>query len=117
MEEVMSRLIVSAFSEDTIAAPNNRQPNYIVVSVTDVNGVPVPGLGVPNFKVNAMIVGPGGALVDIPAYYQEGYPASILSMLYLSGEKRGRRVYTFLLSIFAVAAESGSAEDRRSQLA
>ena len=45
----MARLIVTAFSEDTIAAPVNRQPNYIVVSVTDVNGAPVTGLGASNF--------------------------------------------------------------------
>ena len=37
----MARLIVTAFSEDTIAAPGNRQPNYLVASVTDANGLPV----------------------------------------------------------------------------
>lgn len=61
----MARLIVEALSEDTIAAPGNRQPNYIVVSVTDGNGVPVNGLGMTNFKVDPMIVGLGGALVNI----------------------------------------------------
>jgi hypothetical protein len=61
----MARLIVQAFSEDTIAAPGNRQPNYIELSVTDGNGVPVLGLAAANFKVDAMIVGPGGALVNI----------------------------------------------------
>lgn len=61
----MGRLIVSSFSEDSIAAPQNRQPNYLVVSVTDSDGEPVTGLGVPNFKVDPMVVGPGGALVNI----------------------------------------------------
>ena len=61
----MSRLIVQALSEDTIAAPGNRQPNYIVASVTDTNGTPVTGLTAANFRVNPMIVGPGGALVNI----------------------------------------------------
>ena len=61
----MARLIVTAFSEDTIAAPGNRQPNYIEVSVTDGNGEPVIGLAAANFKVDPMIVGPGGALVNI----------------------------------------------------
>lgn len=61
----MARLIVNASSEDTIAAPENRQPNYIIVSVTDANGVPVAGLEASNFKVDAMIVGPGGSLVNI----------------------------------------------------
>jgi hypothetical protein len=31
----MAFLNVVALSEDTIAAPGNRQPNYICVSVTD----------------------------------------------------------------------------------
>jgi hypothetical protein len=58
-------MIVTAISENTIAHPGNRQPNYIVVSVTNQNGEPVTGLTATNFKVEALIVGPGGALVDI----------------------------------------------------
>lgn len=61
----MARLIVNAASEDTIAAPGNRLANYIVVSVTDANGAPVSGLSAADFKVDAVIVGPGGALVNI----------------------------------------------------
>jgi hypothetical protein len=61
----MSRLIIAAQSEDTVAAPGNRQPNYIAVSVTTEAGSPVTGLTAPNFKVDPMIVGPGGALVNI----------------------------------------------------
>jgi hypothetical protein len=61
----MALLLTTAFSEDTIAAPGNRQPNYIVISVTDSNGVPVPGLAAGNFQVDPLIVGPGGALVNI----------------------------------------------------
>lgn len=61
----MARLVVAASSEDTVAAPGNQRPNYIVASVTDANGAPVTGLGVGNFKVDPMIVGPGGALVNI----------------------------------------------------
>lgn len=61
----MARLIVVAFSEDTIAAPGNRERNYIVVSVTDANGEPATGLTAANFQVDPMIVGPGGALVNI----------------------------------------------------
>jgi hypothetical protein len=61
----MARLILEAMSEDTIASPGNRQSNYIVASVTDGNGLPVTGLGATNFKVDPMIVGAGGALVNI----------------------------------------------------
>jgi len=59
------RLIVSAVSEDAIAGPGNRLPNYTVVSVTAVDGTPVTGLAMANFKIDAMVVGPGGSLVNI----------------------------------------------------
>ena len=61
----MGLFITSALSEDTIAAPGNKLNNYITVSVSDFNGVPTTGLNAKNFKVNAMIVGPGGAQVNI----------------------------------------------------
>lgn len=61
----MALLIVCAASEDAIAAPGNRQPNYVLVSVTDATGVPVTGLATTNFRVDPMIVGPGGALVNV----------------------------------------------------
>jgi len=100
----MARLIVTAFSEDTIAAPGNRQPNYIIASVTDVNGVPVTGLATSSFKVDPMIVGPGGALVNIT-----GVTAGRLAGFYLVNvvpiktETWKPGVY-----IFAVAVEKGT---------
>jgi hypothetical protein len=98
----MARLIVTAFSEDTIAAPANRQSNYIVVSVTDADGKPVTGLGVSNFKVDPMIVGPGGALVNItrvdagrlPGFYH-------IDVVPIRKETWKKGVY-----IFAVAVET-----------
>jgi hypothetical protein len=100
----MPRLIVTAFSEDTIAAPGNRQPNYVIVSVTDVNGVPVTGLGVPNFKVDPMIVGPGGALVNIT-----GVSAGRLPGFYLINVVPiGTQTWKAGVYIFAVAVERGS---------
>jgi hypothetical protein len=60
-----TRLIVEALSEDAIAAPENRMPNYITLSVTNEHGLPVTGLTVANFKLDAMIVAPGGVLVEI----------------------------------------------------
>lgn len=61
----MALLNVIALSEDSIASPGNRQPNYICVSVTDTAGEAVTGLTAANFKVDPMVVGPGGALVNI----------------------------------------------------
>ncbi|MBN2393623.1 MAG: hypothetical protein JXR84_23020 [Anaerolineae bacterium] len=107
----MARLIVTAFSEDTIAAPGNRQPNYIVVSVTDTRGVPVTGLGVLNFKVDPMIVGPGGALVDIKGVTTGRLPGFYhINVLPIRQETWKSGVY-----IFAVAIER--AVDRGQTLA
>jgi hypothetical protein len=94
-------LFVSAFSEDTIAAPGNRQPNYIIVSVTDNNGIPVTGLGVANFKVDPMIVGPGGALVNITGVTAGRMPGFyLINVVPIRTETWKSGVY-----IFAVAVE------------
>jgi hypothetical protein len=47
------------------AASGNSNNAALVLSVTDQNGKAVSGLGASNFKVDATIVAPGGALVDI----------------------------------------------------
>ncbi len=100
----MARLIVSAFSEDTIAAPGNRQPNYIIVSATDGNGVPVTGLGMANFKVDPMIVGPGGALVNITGVNAGRLPGFYhINVVPIRAETWKSGVY-----IFAVAVERGA---------
>jgi hypothetical protein len=97
----MARLIVVSFSEDTIAAPGNRQPNYIIASVTDVNGVPVTGLAAPNFKVDPMIVGPGGALVNITSVTAGRLPGFyFINVVPIRTETWKAGVY-----IFAVAVE------------
>jgi hypothetical protein len=100
----MARLIVNAFSEDTIATPGNRQPNYIIVSATDGNGVPATGLGAPNFKVDPMIVGPGGALVNITSVTAGRLPGFyLINVVPIRTETWKQGVY-----IFAVAVERGA---------
>lgn len=100
----MARLIVTAFSEDTIAAPGNRQPNYIVTSVTDQNGAPVTGLNASSFKVDPMIVGPGGALVNITGVAAGRLPGFYhINVVPIRKETWKSGVY-----IFAVAVERGS---------
>lgn len=100
----MARLIVSAFSEDTIAGPGNRQPNYIIVSVTDVNGVPVTGLNAGNFKTQPMIVGPGGALVNVTGVATGSLPGFYnINVVPIGTETWKAGVY-----IFAVAVTHGA---------
>ncbi len=58
-------LQIQADSEDVIAEPGNRKPNYLVLSVSDADGNPVLNLTENNIQVDPMIVGPGGSLVEI----------------------------------------------------
>jgi hypothetical protein len=102
--EIMARLIVEAFSEDSIAAPGNRQPNYVVASVTDANGVPVTGLVAANFKVQPLIVGPGGALVNIVSVSAGIFPGFYhINVVPIRTETWKAGVY-----IFAIAVERGA---------
>jgi hypothetical protein len=99
----MARFIVEASSEDTIAAPGNRNPNYIVASVTTASGVPVTGLGVKHFKVDPMIVGPGGALVNITGVTSGRLPGFYhLNVVPIKTYTWKKGVY-----IFAVAVKRG----------
>ncbi|HEV7889729.1 MAG TPA: hypothetical protein VGP08_03775 [Pyrinomonadaceae bacterium] len=107
----MALLIVNAASEDAIAAPGNREYNYVVVSVTDNVGNPVTGLMAANFTVQPVIVGPGGALVNITGASAAGLPGFyILNLVPIRTETWKVGVY-----IFAVAVERGA--DRGQNLA
>jgi hypothetical protein len=99
----MAGFYVAAASEDTIAAPGNRQANYICASVTDSVGNGVTGLAADNFKVDAMIVGPGGALVNITACTPGRLPGTyILQIVPIRTETWKAGGY-----IFAVAVARG----------
>ncbi len=100
----MARLVLEALSEDTIASPGNRQPNYIVASVTDGNGAPVTGLGVTNFKVDPMIVGPGGALVNITSVSAGRLPG----FYHINVEPIKTETWKQGVYIFAIAVDKGS---------
>jgi hypothetical protein len=100
----MALLIVNAASEDTIAAPGNRQNNYVVVSVSDSVGNPVAGLTAANFQVQPVIVGPGGALVNITGASAAGLPGFyIVNVVPIRTETWKAGTY-----IFAVAVQRGA---------
>lgn len=100
----MARLIVSALSEDTIAAPGNRRSNYVVVSVSDNNGSPFTGLTVSNFAVDPVIVGPGGSLVNITGASAGRLPGVyLLTLVPINTQTWKAGVY-----IFAVAVSKGT---------
>jgi len=96
----MSLLYVTALSEDTIAAPGNRQNNYIVASVTDSVGNPVTGLSAANFKVDPMIVGPGGALVNITSVSAGRLPGFyFVNVVPIKTETWKAGVYIFAIAV------------------
>jgi hypothetical protein len=75
-EAIMARLVVEAkgtaatgaaqgAGDVDLATPGNSRRLPLVVSVTDADGVAVTGLTAANFTVDAKLVGPGGATVEI----------------------------------------------------
>ena len=100
----MALLIVQAASEDTIAGPGNREPNYVCISVTDSVGNAVTGLAASNFSVQPLIVGPGGALVNIVSSAAAGLPGMyIIRVVPINVQTWKAGVY-----IFGVAVKRGA---------
>ncbi len=100
----MTRLIVTALSEDTVAAPGNRLSNYICVSVTDTEGNPVVGLKEENFKVDPMIAAPGGTQVNIATFF----PGRLHGFYYLNVVPADMHTWKLGVYIFAVVVRIGS---------
>jgi hypothetical protein len=67
----MARLIVEARgtaaegAAQGVASAGNSDPLYLIVSITDTDGVPVSGLTAADFTIYAKIVAAGGAEVEI----------------------------------------------------
>lgn len=61
----MARLIVQAHGADRLTDPGDRDEASVLLSVTDTNGEPVTGIGNANVRVDAMLVAPFGAIVNI----------------------------------------------------
>ena len=100
----MARLIVTALSEDTVAAPGNRLSNYICISVTDAKGNPVTGLTVENFKVDPMISAPGSGPVHINSFFAGRLPG----FYYLNVAPENMKSWKHGVYMFAVAVEKGN---------
>jgi len=100
----MPRLVVTALSEDLLAAPGNRKANLIVVSVTDLEGTPVRGLQTPDFDVRPIIVAPGGGRVThLMRAIETDFPGVYLIEVVPDKKSKWKRgVY-----IFAVAVHKG----------
>jgi hypothetical protein len=96
----MARLIVEALAEDTVAAPGNRQPLYIIASVTAASGNPTTGLAAANFKIQAEIVGPGGSEVQFGDWFIEPRPGVYhIQMLPIRDLTWKQGVYIFSVTV------------------
>src|ERR1041385_5948751 len=96
----MAHLTIAAVAEDTIAAPGNTQPTYIVVSVQDGTGAAVTGLTISNFSIGSEIVGPGGSISHIDTV-SNGKLAGVylLKVLPLTGQTWKAGVYIFSVAV------------------
>lgn len=61
----MARLAVRAEAEAVTAGTNNSEPTLIAVSVTSGSGEPILGLSASDFRVEAIVVAPGGSGVGV----------------------------------------------------
>lgn len=99
----MSKLDVKAVVEDTIAAPGNTKPAYIVVSVEDSNGLGVSGLNASHFTIGSEVVGPGGSLNHISSISTVNPGIYTLQILPQTGQSWKAGFY-----IFSVAVHQGA---------
>jgi hypothetical protein len=74
-------------------SPRKSPAELHCISVTDSNGVPVTGLAAGNFEVDSLIVGPGGALVNIV-----GVSPGRLAGFYLGTPEKARSAAAQLVS-------------------
>lgn len=98
------------------AEAGNSESALLLVSVMDPKGAPVSGLGQSNFKVDASIVAPGGALVDIKRANEASRAPGFYIIDVVPTTYRGTQ-YTWKAGIylFAVTVERG--DDRGQSIA
>jgi hypothetical protein len=91
------------------AAAGNSNNALLLVSVTDTNGLAVRALTSSNFKVDASVVGPGGALVDIRSASENPRANGFYIIDIVPTTFKGTQ-YTWVKGIylFAVTVTSGS---------
>jgi hypothetical protein len=107
----MARLIVSALTEDTVAAPGNRLSNYICISVTDTEGNPIRDLKINDVKVDPMISAPAGVPVHIETFFEGRLPG----FYYINVVPMDMHTWKHGVYIFAVSVIRG--EDKGQALA
>jgi len=90
---------VVAQSTSVLGEISNGEAAYVVVSVTK-NGVPVQGLVEKDFQVDALVVGPGGALVNITGASDGGAPGFyVLNINPISGQTWKEGTYIFGVTV------------------
>jgi hypothetical protein len=93
------------------AAAGNSNNALLLVSVTDTNGQAVQKLDADNFKVDASIVGPGGALVDITRADENPRAIGFYIVEIVPTSFKGTQ-YTWVEGIYLFAVTVKKGEDR-----
>jgi hypothetical protein len=96
----MTHLMVTALSEDALAAPKNSKPNYVIVSVTDADGAPVSGLTASDFTVKTVVAPGGGTVTNLMAAAETDFPGVYLIEIVPDKKKTWKKgVYIFAVGV------------------
>lgn len=96
----MAILNISALSEDVLAAPGNKEANYIIVSVTDQDGKPVGNLDVHDFIIKAIVTPDGGRIShDIRVVESDFSGVYVVEVVPFKNETWKKGVYIFAVGV------------------
>jgi hypothetical protein len=101
----MARLIVEAEgtggegASSGVARPGNSDRLYLVVSVTRTSGVPSVGLAAADFRVEPIIVAPGGAAVDISNVSEQQQGVYLVEVVPIQGAVWQLGRYIFWIAV------------------
>jgi hypothetical protein len=94
-----------------VARPGNRDPLYLVISVTRSSGAAVTGLGVADFQVEPIIVAPGGALVTISSVTEPQSGTYLLNLVPIPAGTWQLGRYLFWVSVTSGTARGQTVRD------
>ncbi|MFZ6180831.1 hypothetical protein [Nannocystis pusilla] len=77
----MTRLILEAIAEGTIAAAGNRDPTSIALAVSADDGTPITDVDIADIRIDAMIVGVGGVPVRIAGVTPGRLPGTYIAQV------------------------------------
>jgi hypothetical protein len=99
----LAGLNITALSEDILATPGNREPNYIVISITYTDGKPLRNLDSHDFAVEVVVAPAGGTVRHNIRVVETDFPGVYVMEVVPDAEE----VWKAGVYIFAVGVHSG----------